>query len=228
LRGALASFPARVISGDSGARRFRHCDMQARLAARHIFGYGCGMQRFAPSLVAPLALVIAVTASAATPPPAKRHAAIHAAQSITKLGGAQGWEAYVDTARGAKICYLIGKPSKSEPEKIKRGQVFASVTHRPAEKRFNEVNFTSGYLFKDGSDAELSIDGKKFSLFTSKDGAWTRDAATDKAVVEALARGRQAIIKGTSARGTATTDTYSLAGFSKALEDIDKACGVKR
>ncbi|HWI26072.1 MAG TPA: invasion associated locus B family protein [Stellaceae bacterium] len=186
------------------------------------------MQRFVPSLAALLALPI--VAAAATPPPAVHNPAKHTAQaqSINKLGGAQGWEAYVDAAHGAKICYLIGKPGKSEPAKIKRGPVFASVTHRPAEKRFNEVSFTSGYLFKDGSDAELSIDGKKFSLFTNKDGAWTRDAATDKAVVEALAKGKQATIKGTSARGTATTDTYSLAGFSKALEDVDKACGVKR
>lgn len=189
------------------------------------------MQRFAPSLAALVTLSLAATAAAATPPPAVHNPAKHSAQapaqSINKLGGAQGWEAYIDTAHGAKICYLIGKPGKSEPAKIKRGSVFASVTHRPAEKRFNEVSFTSGYLFKDGSDAELSIDGKKFSLFTNKDGAWTRDAATDKAVVEALAKGKQAIIKGISARGTATTDTYSLVGFSKALDDIDKACGVR-
>src|SRR6185437_14079330 len=172
--------------------------MRSVLGARRLFGYGCGMQRFVPSLAALLALPI--VAAAATPPPAVHNPAKHTAQaqSINKLGGAQGWEAYVDAAHGAKICYLIGKPGKSEPAKIKRGPVFASVTHRPAEKRFNEVSFTSGYLFKDG--------------------AWTRDAATDKAVVEALAKGKQATIKGTSARGTATTDTYSLAGFSKALE----------
>jgi invasion protein IalB len=147
---------------------------------------------------------------------------------VTKLGDSQGWEAYTDAAKGAKICYLIGKPSKSEPATVKRAAVGARVTHRPGEKRTNEVSFAAGYAFKEGSDAELSIDGKVFSLFTSKDTAWTRDAATDKAVVEALAKGRQAVIKGTSARNTSTTDTYTLAGFTHALDDIDKACGVKR
>ena len=150
------------------------------------------------------------------------------APEITKLGSAQGWEAFTNAAKDAKICYLIGKPSKSEPAAAKRTAIFASVTHRPGEKRTNEVSFTAGYLFKEGSDADLAIDGKSFSLFTNKEGAWTRDAATDKAVVDALAKGKQAVIKGTSARGTATTDTYSLAGFAQTLAQIDKACGVKR
>jgi invasion protein IalB len=188
------------------------------------------MQRFALSLLV-LGLAIGPASAATNAPPKQQNPAQHKVQApgqnINKLGDSQGWVSYSDTARSAKICYLIGKPEKSEPATAKRGPIFASVTHRPSEKRFNEVSFTSGYLFKEGSDAELSIDGKKFSLFTNKDGAWTRDAATDKAVVEALAKGKQAIIKGTSARGTATTDTYSLAGFTQALDAIDKACGVK-
>ncbi len=190
------------------------------------------MQRFTLPLAGLLTLALAAAAVAATRLPAEGNPAQHEiqapGQSINRIGGAEGWDAYTDTVRNAKICYLIGKPSKSEPGNAKRSAIFASVTHRPSEKRFNEVSFTSGYLFKEGSDAELAIDGKKFSLFTDKDGAWTRDAATDRAVVEALAKGKQAIIKGTSARGTATTDIYSLAGFSQALAAIDKACGVKR
>jgi invasion protein IalB len=173
------------------------------------------MQRVALSLAFSLLLAPSMPVAAQAP-------------EITKIGGAQGWEAFTDADKGAKICYLIGKPTKSEPAGAKRSAVFASVTHRPSEKRDNEVSFTSGYLFKEGSDADLTIDGKAFSLFTNKEGAWTRDAATDKAVVDALAKGKQAIIKGTSARGTATTDTYTLAGFSQALAQIDKVCGVKR
>lgn len=149
-------------------------------------------------------------------------------QGVTRLGGAQGWEAYSDGEKGRKICYLVGEPSKSEPAGAKRSKVYASITHRPADKISNEVSFNAGYLFKEGSDAELVVDGRKFSLFTSKDGAWSRDAATDKAVVDALAKGKQATIKGVSARGTDTTDTYSLAGLGQALQQIDKACGVKR
>jgi hypothetical protein len=146
----------------------------------------------------------------------------------THLGGGQGWDAYSDTEKGQKFCYLVGKPQKSEPASAKRDPVYASIAHRPADKAFNVVSFNAGYLFKENSDAELIIDGKKFSLFTNKDSAWTRDAATDKAVTEALAKGKTAVVKGASARGTETTDTYSLAGFGQALGLIDKTCGVKR
>lgn len=191
------------------------------------------MQQHAPWIGAALAALLATAAFAATAPAPSvknplRHKAQATQQDITKLGGAEGWDAFSDTVKSHKICYLIGKPSKSEPANAKRGPIYASVTHRPSEKRTNEVSFTVGYLFKEGSDAELTIDGKKFSLFTNKEGAWAQDAATDKAVVEALAKGKQAVIKGTSVRGTQTTDTYNLTGFSQALAQIDKACGVKR
>jgi len=90
------------------------------------------------------------------------------------------------------------------------------------------VSFVAGYGFKDGSAAELDVGGKKFNLFTKDDTAWARDAATDKAIVDAMLKGKQAVIKGGSARGTATTDTYTLAGFPQVLAEIDKACKVKR
>ena len=172
-----------------------------------------------------------IAAAGAAPPNAQsKNAAkpVQQKEGVIKLGGAQGWDAYSDTEKGHKICYLVGEPSKSEPANAKRNKIYASVTHRPAEKVSNEVSFNAGYLFKDGSDAELIVDGRKFSLFTNKDSAWSRDAATDKAVVEALAKGKTAVLKGTSARGTETSDTYSLAGLTQALGQIDKACGVKR
>ena len=109
-----------------------------------------------------------------------------------------------------------------------RGRIDAYVTHRPADKAWNVVHFDGGYAFKDGSTAELDIDKNKFMLFTAKEAAWANDAAEDKAVTDALNKGKRAIIKGVSARGTNTTDSYALDGYKDALAAIDKACGVKR
>ncbi len=174
-------------------------------------------------------------AAAATPAPAKPEASPPTGKPPTAgggkaehLGDAQGWSAFAETDKNAKACYLVGRPVKSEPENLKRGDVYVYVTHRPAEKTYNVVSFAAGYPYKDGSDAELSVDTRKFTLFTSKDSAWSRDAATDKSVVEAMAKAKQAVLKGTSSRGTVTTDTYSLEGFDAMLAQIDKACGVKR
>jgi len=73
----------------------------------------------------------------------------------------------------------------------------------------------------------LTIDGKKYELFTAKQGAWAKDAETDKTVAIALSKGKQAVIKAVSERNNASTDTYSLDGFGEALALIDKACNVK-
>jgi hypothetical protein len=99
------------------------------------------------------------------------------------------------------------------------------VTNRPSDKVKGEVSVASGYVYKDGKDAEAEVDGKKFKLFTRGENAWAYDAGSDKAMVAALKAGRQLIVRGTSSRGTATTDTYSLSGFTAALAAIDKACG---
>lgn len=147
---------------------------------------------------------------------------------IDRLNDSQTWPAFAETVKNAKTCYIVAHPQKSEPAALKRGEIHVSVTHRPAEKSYNVVNFAAGYPFKEGSEVELAVDARKFTLFTSKEGAWARDPATDKAIVEALAKGKQAVLKGTSARGTNTVDTFALAGFGQSLGEIDKACGLKR
>jgi hypothetical protein len=102
------------------------------------------------------------------------------------------------------------------------------VTHRPSENIANVVSFVAGYPLKTGSDVALEVDDKKFDLFTNDDSAWARTAELDRTIVSALAGGRTATVKGTPNSGKPTTDTYSLAGFKKALALIDEACGVSR
>jgi hypothetical protein len=142
-----------------------------------------------------------------------------------RIGEGSGpWVAYTYAIGNGKVCYLVGTP-----EKARKG-ANALVTHNTADKTSNVVSFVAGYQFpdKEGNEVDLDIDGQKFKLFTAKDTAWARDAETDRRIVEAMIRGREATVKGTSAKGTATTDTYSLIGFTAALQRIDKECGVKR
>jgi hypothetical protein len=140
----------------------------------------------------------------------------------------QGWTALTFQDKGAKVCYLVGTPEKTEPASLKRGRIDLYVTQRPHEKSFNVVHFDAGYTYKQGSSADLTIDGHPFTLFTNKDSAWSVDSATDGAITAALAKGNVAVLKGTSSHDAVTTDTYALHGFTEALDAIDKACGVKR
>jgi hypothetical protein len=145
-----------------------------------------------------------------------------------RLGAADSWTAYSYTEKSGKVCYLTGTAKKSEPVGSKRKRPLAMVTHRPGEKAVNVVSFVEEYPLKDGSDVSLDIDGKTFELFTKGDSAWARTSELDKEIVETMAKGKQAIVRGTPQRGPSTTDTYSLAGFAQALGLIDKACEVKR
>ena len=73
---------------------------------------------------------------------------------------------------------------------------------------------------------QLKIGSKSWNLFTDGSSAWAPTASEDKAIVKAMRAGSSMVVKGTSSRGTLTTDTYSLLGFSKALGDINQACGL--
>jgi hypothetical protein len=144
------------------------------------------------------------------------------------LGSNKNWSAFSAGSGKTLVCYLVGKPVKTLPEHVSRGRIDAHVTHRPGENAVNVVNFELGYDAKAGSSAELTIDGKKFDLFTAKQGAWASDAAADKAVTIALSKGKQAVIKAVSEHNNTSTDTYSLDGFAATLALIDSACNVKR
>lgn len=147
------------------------------------------------------------------------------------LGTFESWIAVELADRGGKVCYVVAHPTKSEPAGVKRGEVRLTITHRPGANRRDEVSFQSGYPYGDGATVVVEVEKKKVDLFTKTDadpeGAWTRDAAADKTLVEAMRGGKTLTVKGSSARGTATTDTFALAGFAKAYGEIGKACGIK-
>ena len=135
------------------------------------------------------------------------------------------WSAYVFEENGGKVCYMAAKPDKAEGKYAKRGDVVAMITHRPAEGTKNVFSYMSGYGYKKGSDVALTIDAKKFTLFTQNDMAWAADAAADTNIADSIKKGSKMVVKGVSGKGTQTTDTFSLKGSTKAYEAITTACG---
>jgi hypothetical protein len=144
------------------------------------------------------------------------------------IGSFNDWNAFSYDENGQKVCYMSSRPKKDEGNYKQRGDIYVLITHRPAEKSLDVVSVTTGYTYKEKSEAQVSVGNQNFKLFTDGDTAWARDEKTDKSLVSAIRGGSAMIIKGTSNRGTATTDTYSLAGTSAAYEAINKACDVKR
>ncbi len=176
------------------------------------------MIRTSKTLCAVVCLVtVLVTALAAQP---------SRAQGIKRIGDYGDWSSFQFSEDGKLACYMSSEPKKAKGKYKKRGDVFAIVTHRPAEKRFGEVSIIAGYSYQKDSWVEVKIGKQVFRLFTQDDGAWAPDAQTDKKLVQAMRKGHTMVVTGTSTRGTLTTDTYSLSGFTKASRAIAKACGL--
>lgn len=149
-----------------------------------------------------------------------------AAQAIERISDHQDWSAFRYKQDGETVCYMASTPKQAEGDYTDRGDVFAIVTHRPASNRIGEVSINAGYAYQKESAVRLKVGSDSWELFTDGGSAWAPTAQDDQAIVKAMKAGSSMTVKGTSSRGTLTTDTYSLLGFSKAYGAISQACGL--
>ena len=148
------------------------------------------------------------------------------AETPQLIGNYGDWAAYKFAENGKKVCYMVSQPKQAKGNYSKRGDIFALITHRPGEKTKNVFSYVTGYTYKSGSDVTVNVNNQNFTLFTQKDMAWTPDQSSDNKLAESIRKGSKMVVKGTSSRGTLTTDTFSLKGSGGAHDAISKACGV--
>jgi hypothetical protein len=177
-------------------------------------------------------------AKAAKPAPAKpapaarpeaKPAAVPAAAGgaePTLVGQFGSWGAYTATPNGKKVCFALAKPasSKTNPPNRPRDPAYAFVSTRPAEKVVNEVSIMIGYTVKPGSESTLEVGGASYAMYTQGDGLWIKNAAEEEKMVEAMRKAPDVVVKGVSAKGTETVDTFSLKGLSQALDRLAQDC----
>ena len=140
------------------------------------------------------------------------------------LGQNDKWEAFSNQQAGKTVCYIGSEPTEMRGKYKKRGASYAMVTHRPSEKSLNVISIKAGYRHKAGSEVTVVIGKDQFKLFTADGWAFAYDSKADDALVKAMKRGVEMIVKGISSRGTSTTDRYSLKGFTAAYRTIGRAC----
>ena len=144
----------------------------------------------------------------------------------TLLGQYGDWGAYTASPGGNKVCFALAKPktTKLEPAGRPRGPSYLFVSTRPADKVKNEVSVIIGYPFKSSSDATAEIGTAKFAMYTQNDGAWIKNVAEEARMIDAMRKGADLTVKGTSGRGAESTDQYSLKGLAQALDKIEQEC----
>jgi hypothetical protein len=158
--------------------------------------------------------------------PAAAAAAVSGGAEPTLIGQFGTWGAYTATPNGRKVCFALAKPSssKTNPPGRPRDPAYAFVSTRPAEKVTNEVSIMIGYQLKPGSESSLEVGGARYAMYTQGDGLWIKNAAEEERMVDAMRKAPDVVVKGMSAKGTETSDTFSLKGLAQALDRLAQDC----
>jgi len=166
----------------------------------------------------PLALAAALAAGAAT------------AQETTdnRVAASTDWSVFQET--DPVECFSVSAPKEQlntrngEPVEVQRGETLLFVFYRPADGVNGQVTFTGGYPFAPDSTVTLEVGGTAYQLFTEGEWAWPATPEDDARVVAAMKAGSEAVLSGQSGRGTVTRDTFSLLGFTAAVEEAASRC----
>ncbi|PIE14196.1 MAG: hypothetical protein CSA70_02865 [Rhodobacterales bacterium] len=148
--------------------------------------------------------------------------------STNQVGAKTDWSVFEE--KSPRECWAVSSPKETVNTKdgrvvaVKRSDILLMAFYRPSAKVAGQVAFTGGYPFASGSTVNLNVDGKSFDLFTEGEWAWPASPSDDSKIITALKRGSKAVLTGRSGRGTVTRDTFSLSGFTAAVEDAEKRC----
>jgi hypothetical protein len=152
-----------------------------------------------------------------------------AQESSNRVATETDWSVFVED--NPTQCWIVSAPKSIRNTKdgrevaARRGDIRLFVSFWPGQDKKGEVSVTGGYPYRDGSTVSMTIGSSSFELFTEGELAWSASPAEDQRIVSAMKRGAQAVVVGVSGRGTRTEDTFSLLGFTAAVEDAETRCG---
>ncbi len=145
--------------------------------------------------------------------------------------GSENW--ITASAQNPTTCWAVAVPEKTvntprpgRTSPVQRGDIFLMVFYEPSARSDAHVYFNGGYPFSPGSTVDVNIDGTLYRLITRGEEAWPPSLMEDGQVVAAMKRGAKAVFTASSARGTKTEDTFSLIGFTAALAEAQRRCGL--
>ena len=148
--------------------------------------------------------------------------------STNQVAAKTDWSVFEE--KSPRECWAVSSPKEILNTKggnavaVKRSDILLMAFFRPDAGVSGQITFTGGYSFASGSTVNLSVDGNSFELFTEGEWAWPASPADDAKILTAMKRGSKAVLTARSARGTDTKDTFSLSGFTAAVEDAEKRC----
>lgn len=162
-------------------------------------------------------------APAAKPAPAKTAAAGGQGQALL-LETAGKWQAFSSQQGRSKICYALSKAETRTPANLKDVEGLLFISSRPGEGVRNEISLVMNFDLKEDVEHQAIIGNDRFALVAKGQNVWLKNPAEEGRMLDALRKGSGLEIKGTSKRGNATSDKYSLAGISQIVKRAEEAC----
>ncbi|NOX40064.1 MAG: hypothetical protein GXP05_05995 [Alphaproteobacteria bacterium] len=148
--------------------------------------------------------------------------------STNRVDAKTDWSVFVEGS--PTECWVVSAPKSSKntkngkPVAVNRSDILMFVSYRPGTNVKGEVSFTGGYPFKEGITVNLKIGSASYAMFVDGDWAWPASEADDLKITTSMKRGATAIVSAQSSRGTKTEDTFSLLGFTAAIEEAERRC----
>lgn len=156
--------------------------------------------------------------------PAKKPATATATEKARLLQKIKDWNVFVHDGADGRVCFAASAPTDMQPKAAKRTPVIFYVTTWQKDGVHNEVSVKQGYPVKPNSAATVTISGQNFALTAEDEKVFAKEAATERKLIAAMSRGGPMIVKATSAKGTVTTDQYSLDGVTEAMQKLQETC----
>jgi len=140
------------------------------------------------------------------------------------------WPVYVQ--ENPTRCWVAARPTGTTASRngtdvsgnISRDTVLLFISYWPDDGRLAEVSYTGGYQFANGSVVTIDVGDTQFELFTEGPMSWAGTPQEDARIIAAMRDGLEAVVTATSTRGTEVVDTFSLQGFSLAMDDASVRC----
>tara|TARA_B110000114_G_scaffold185751_1_gene234544 strand:+ start:5552 stop:6010 length:459 start_codon:yes stop_codon:yes gene_type:complete len=116
-------------------------------------------------------------------------------------------------------CAIYQIPISEKGDYTKRGQVVFFVI-KDGDVMY--VRADAGYPYDEDKYINVSIDSSNYKFYGSEDTAWSM--SDDRIIITAMRNGKEMKVVGFSSRGTETIDTYSLIGFTNAVNKLSESC----
>jgi len=148
--------------------------------------------------------------------------------STNQVATSTAWSVFEDN--DPRECWAVSAPTETVNTRdgrvvaVRRGDILLMTFFRPGAGVQGQITFTGGYPFAPGSTVNMRIGDESYEMFTEGEWAWPASAEDDSKILASMKRGVDAVLTARSARGTQTKDTFSLLGYTAAVEEAEKRC----